>query len=384
MQDTTALEKIEAMDGRINIIQGGARAGKTSAMLIVLCDLSFIEIDNIITIASDSYPNLSHGAMRDWQKLLKVTKREFYFKVNQVNHCWTNIITGTIVEFLSCDSDDALGQGRDYLFVNEATRISWETFRQLALRTTKKIWLDFNPSHEFWAHTEIMQKRTDWQFIKLTYKDNEAIPPNTLAELLQNRGDGTSNWWRVYGLGEIGSLEGNIYQGWIVEAERPEGYVLKRYGVDFGYKDPTTVVAIYENEDGELYLEVKLNQSEIRVPDLIAQCQELEPALMVCDSARPEIIAEMQANGLRAISCNKTPGEKMNGKLYNIELVRRRKVHYLATDKGLEREYLTYAWRTKNGKPIEEPQDGNDHLMDAIAYGVRDLARKPIEYAGVR
>ena len=94
----------------------------------------------------------------------------------------------------------------------------------------------------------------------------------------------------------------------------------------------------------------------------------------------------MQANGLRAIACNKQPGEKMNGKLYNIELVKRRKVHYLSEDKALEREYLTYAWRKKKstGETMDEPEDGNDHAMDAIAYAIRDMERKPIEYGGVR
>lgn len=118
---------------------------------------------------------------------------------------------------------------------------------------------------------------------------------------------------------------------------------------------------------------------------MIDKLKKLPDALFVCDNARPEIIAEMQANGLRAIGSNKTAGEKMNGKRYNIELVMRRKIHYLRTDTELEREYLTYAWRKKRtGEIIDEPQDGNDHIMDALAYAVRDMERKPIQYAQMR
>ena len=385
-QDTTALEKIEAMPERIKVIQGGARAGKTIAILIVLCDLSFAEQDKIISIVTDSYPNLEKGAMRDWEKLLKATARDRYFKVNLSKHTWTNLCSGTVVEFFSCDSEDALGAARDYLFVNEASRINHQTYDQLALRTTGDIWLDYNPTHQFWAHTDLLKRPKGVSFLKLTYKDNEAIPPTVLEELLSHKGDGTSNWWRVYGEGEIGSLEGNVYEGWLPVEQVPDGYVLKRYGVDFGFtNDPTAVVAVYEGEDSSICLDLKLYETKLLTPALVERLKAMDDGLFVCDNARPEIIAELQANGVRAIGCNKTPGEKMNGKLYNIELVKRRKVTYVANP-DLEREYLTYAWRTKKstGETLDEPEDGNDHALDAIAYAVRDMERKPIEYGGIR
>lgn len=386
-QDTTALEKIEGMTERIKVIQGGARAGKTIAILIILCDLSFEVKDKIISIVTDSYPNLEKGAMRDWEKLLKATGRERYYKVNLAKHTWTNLCTNTVVEFFSCDSEDALGAGRDYLFINEASRINYKTYDQLALRTTGDIWIDYNPTHEFWVHTELLKRPKGVSFIKVTYLDNEAIPEPILEELLAHRGDGKNNWWRVYGLGEIGSLEGNVYEGWQPVEQIPEGYVLKRYGVDFGFSnDPTAVVAVYEGEDGSVCLDLKLYQTKMLTPELVENLKTMPEGLFVCDNARPEIIAELQRNGIRAIGCNKTPGEKMNGKLYNIELVKRRRVFYTASSTALEREYLTYAWRTKKstGERLDEPQDGNDHALDATSYAIRDMERKPIEYGGVR
>lgn len=385
-QDTTALEKIENMPERIKVIQGGARAGKTIAILIILCDLSFDVEDKIISIVTDSYPNLEKGAMRDWEKLIKATGRERYFKVNLSKHTWTNLCTGTVLEFFSCDSEDALGAARDYLFINEASRINKQTFDQLALRTTGDIWIDFNPTHEFWAHTDLLKRPKGVSFAKVTYQDNEAIPPAVLEELLSHRGDGTNNFWRVYGLGEIGSLEGNVYEGWTPAESVPEGFVLKRYGVDFGFSnDPTAVVAVYEAEDKSVCFELKLYETKLLTPALVECLKQMPDSLFVCDNARPEIIAELQVNGVRAIGCNKQPGEKMNGKLYNIELVKRRKVFYVQ-NKDLEREYLTYAWRKKKstGETLDEPEDGNDHALDAISYAIRDMERKPIEYGGVR
>lgn len=385
--DTESYFKIKEKEDRIVVVQGGTSAGKTYDICAILADLSFDVKNKVISITTDTFPNLSRGAMRDMKNFLIGQNWLYFFQENKSTHIYKNRITGTIIEFFSCDELGALGARRDYLFVNEANRISYETFTQLEVRTRERIWIDFNPVNRFWAHEQLVEnpaRQDEVGFLKLNYLDNkDALEPTIIKSIESRKGDGNNNWWRVYGLGEIGSLEGNIYEGWLPKTEKPEGFVLKRYGVDFGFSnDPTAVVAVYENEDGEIYLDTKLCETRLLTPQLIAKIKEYEPALFVCDNARPEIIAEMQANGIRAIGCNKTPGEKMNGKRYNIELVLRRKIYYNASNKELEQEYLTYAWRKKRtGEILDEPNDGNDHIMDAIAYAIRDMERKPIQYA---
>lgn len=384
LRETTALKKMRALDKRIAVVQGGTSAGKTFDQLLIELNEAIIQDGILTTILSDTMPNLRHGAMRDF---ITICKETHVWDVSQWNSTYSTLTlpNGSAIEFYSAETEDALGARRDRLFVNEANRISWDTFSQLEIRTKQKITIDFNPVNEFWAHTELL-KRPDVDFIKLNYLDNEALDPEIVKALEMRRGDGTSNWWRVYGLGEIGSLEGNVYSGWIAVDEIPESCVLKRYGVDFGFtNDPTAVIAVYEDENQGIWLKTILCDNKILTPDLIARLKELPDALFVCDNARPEIIAEMQASGLRAIGSNKTAGEKMNGKRYNIELVQRRTVHYLREDKQLEREFLTYAWRKKkSGEMLDEPVDGNDHIMDAIAYAVRDMHRQPVQYAGIR
>lgn len=383
LQETTALRKIRALKKRIRIVQGGTSAGKTYDILLDELNEAIMQDGILTTIMSDTMPNLRHGAMRDFLKICHETN---VWDVAEWNSTYSTLTlpNRSIIEFYSADSEDALGARRDRLFINEANRITKDAFDQLEVRTEQKITLDFNPVNQFWAHD--LLKRPDVDFVKLNYLDNEALSQNIVNALELRKGDGTSNWWRVYGLGEIGSLEGNVYEGWIPVDGIPQTAVLKRYGVDFGFSnDPTAVVAVYEDEDESLYLKTELCDIKILTPVLIDKLRKLPDALFVCDNARPEIIAEMQANGLRAIGSNKTAGEKMNGKRYNIELVMRRKIHYLRTDTELEREYLTYAWRKKRtGEIIDEPQDGNDHIMDALAYAVRDMERKPIQYAQMR
>lgn len=387
--DTESYFKIRECEKRIVVVQGGTSAGKTYDICAILADLSFDVKNKIISITTDTFPNLRRGAMRDMKNFLVSMNWLNLFDENKSTSSFKNRATGTIIEFFSCDEMGALGARRDYLFVNEANRINYETFTQLEVRTNERIFIDFNPVAKFWAHTELIEneaRKDEVDFLKLNYLDNkEALKPSIIRSIEARRGDGTNNWWRVYGLGEIGSLEGNIYQGWLPKEEKPEGFILKRYGVDFGFSnDPTAVIAVYENEDGEIYLETILCENRLLTPQLVERLKNLEPALFVCDNARPEIIAEMQANGIRAIGCNKTPGEKMNGKRYNIELVLRRKIYYRASDKELEQEYLSYAWRKKKtGEILDEPVDGNDHCMDAIAYAIRDMERKPIEYGRV-
>lgn len=363
------------------MVQGGTSAGKTIAILLDELNYAIEHPNTITSIITDTFPNLRIGAMRDFLDICNETGVIHKATWNKTDHT-LSLPNGSVVEFYSIDTLGALGARRDRLYVNEANRITWDTFSQLEIRTRGQITIDFNPVNEFWAHTELLP-RPDVDFIKLTYLDNEALDKATKDAIELRKGDGTSNWWRVYGLGEVGSLEGNIYSGWTPTESIPKGFVLKRYGVDFGFaNDPTAVVGVYEGPNEEIYLQLELYEAQLLTPKLVERLQGLPEALFVCDNARPEIIAEMVSNGLRAIGCDKTPGEKLNGKRYNIELVQRRKVLYRASDQELEREYLSYAWRKRrgDGKVLDEPQDGNDHAMDAIAYAVRDMNKQPLLY----
>lgn len=388
MQDTTAFEKIENMKARINIVQGGTSAGKTWDILGILNDIATLEPNSLISVVSDTMPNLKRGAIRDFKNILRETQRTPYWAENKSDHIYT-LTNGSVIEFFSTEDEGALGARRDYLFINEANRISFETFNQLEVRTKQRIYLDFNPSNEFWVHKELMKNRTDWEFLKVNYLDNESLDENIIKSIEQRKGDGSSNWWRVYGLGEIGSLEGNIYSGWTKVEEIPEGFVLKRYGTDFGYSDPTAIVAVYENDKGEILLDEVCYKTQLKPSDIVDVMKSLEPELFVCDNARPEIIRQAKESGVRAIPCDKSsksPDGKINNIMYGISLIQEKKVYYTGRSKNLEQEFLTYAWRKKKstGEVMDEPEDANNHAMDAIRYAVLDMSKPKIEYAGIR
>src|SRR4051812_578332 len=77
--------------------------------------------------------------------------------------------TGTILEFFSADSPDKVrGAGRDIPFIDECNNVP---YGQLALRTRKINYLDYNAIVEFYVHTELLH-RPDADYAQMTYKDN--------------------------------------------------------------------------------------------------------------------------------------------------------------------------------------------------------------------
>lgn len=383
---TTALNKLQPLFNngkRFLIVQGGMRAGKTYPILMLITSWCQQNPDQIATIASMSYPHLSRGAIRDFQNIMKAAEIWEPERWNQSSKIET-FSNGTIMEFISVDNMSAHGPARNLLFVNEANDMDRETFEQLAARTTGKIIIDYNPTHEFWAHTWLLKEHAgECDFIVLTYKDNEALAP-TIRQYIESKkpkpGEKPSNWWTVYGLGQIGTLEGNIYEGW--RKATPEDYKdakLIRYGLDFGFSnDETGMVAIYQTEDGRIIIEQKLYQTGLlgsQYGDKLRAINIDPSILIVADSARPEIIAEIKAQGFRIIGADKNAGSVLRG----IDRVKQHQIIY--DGKDLEREYLSYQWRTRrSGETLDEPQDGNDHLMDALRYAIDDMNRKRFDF----
>ncbi len=383
---TTALKKLKPLfisKKRFLIAQGGMRAGKTYPIMMLIISWCQTNANKVWSVAGISYPHLAKGAIRDFQTIMKNAGIWEPERWNGSSKQYT-FSNETILEFISVDTMDAHGPARDGLFVNEANDMSWETFDQLASRTGDKIVIDYNPTAEFWAHTKLLKEKPErCDFIILTYKDNEALNKN-IREYIEDHkpkdGEKPSNWWLVYGLGQIGSLEDNIYHGWrkATAQELQEPGKLVRYGLDFGYNDPTALVAIYERQDGLTMVRELLYESEMNSDQYPATLQALKidpSVLIVADSARPEIISAIAQAGYLIMGADKNAGSVLRG----IDRVQQRQVIY--EGKNLEREYFSYAWRkTRTGKVLEVPEDGNDHLLDATRYAVDNLEQPHFDF----
>ena len=359
-------------------------ASKTFSIMILLIGYAESYPNSLITVAGMTYNHLATGTMRDFKKIMQETNRWEDSNFNKSSKIY-NFNNGSQIEFLSTDNMTSRGPRRDVLFVNEANGINYETFDQLATRTRDFVILDYNPSAKFWAHEELVEgkQKDKTTFLTLTYLDNEALSKQERENIESRKpkpGEEPSNYWIVYGLGQIGSLEGNIYSGWQeVDRNYFQNGKLVRYGLDFGFSnDETAMVAIYELEDGKTGVEEVLYQKGILGSQYaeILMSHNIDPnVLIVADSARPEIIAEIKAKGYRIVGADKNPGSVKRG----IDRVSQRQIAYCGSN--LKREYLSYAWRKKrSGEILDEPQDGNDHALDATRYAIDDLSKKRIEF----
>ena len=368
---TTATKKIASLSKRIRAVPGGSSASKTISILIYLIARAQTDTKPTITsVVSESIPHLKRGAMRDFKNILK-TQNYWSDKNWNVQDSTYTFETGSIIEFFSTDNGDKLrGARRDRCFMNEANNCTFEAFEQLEVRTKEFIFLDWNPTNEFWYYTEVKTKRDDVEELTLTYLDNEALDPAIVASLEQRKN--RPSWWQVYGLGQLGEVEGRIYTGWQIIDKIPHEARLERYGLDFGYfPDPAAVVAVYYFNGGYI-LDQVVCQVEMSNREMANTLKNLPRAMIVADSAEPKSIAELKAFGLNVV-----PTEKGKDSLkYTIKAVQDQRISVTQQSVDLIKEYRNYLWDTdKDGKIIPgTPAGGNDHLLDASRYAINSLA----------
>lgn len=367
---TTATKKIASLKKKIRAVQGGTSASKTISILLYLIHRAQSDKEKTLTsIVSESVPHLKRGAMRDFKNIMQAHN---YWK----DHAWnaTDSIytfeTGSQIEFFSADQPDKLrGARRDRLFINEANNIPLDAFDQLEVRTKEFVFLDWNPTNEFWYYDVIHNKREDVDFIILTYKDNEALSKEIIDSIEQRKG--RAGWWKVYGEGQLGEVEGKIYTDWAIIDEIPHEARLERYGLDYGYtNDPTAIVAIYKYNGGYIWDEVTYQKglSNKQIADILNNQEK--KALVVADSAEPKSNDELKMYGIDIIPANKGQGSVNQG----IQVVQSQRISVTKRSVNIIKEYRNYLWETdKDGNVLNVPEAGWDHAMDAGRYAMETL-----------
>lgn len=360
---TTATRKIQALNKRLRIIQGGTSSSKTYSILINLIDMCQRDTKPTLTsIVSESFPHLKRGAIKDFTDILAGLNifKESSWNKSDFTYAFEN---GSKIEFFSADQPSKVrGPRRDRLFINEANNIPFETFEQLEVRTSEFVFLDYNPVGSFWVHEEIFDKRDDYEFIILTYKDNEALPENIVKsiESRMNR----HNWWKVYGLGQLGEIEGKIYTNWQIIDEIPHEARLERRGLDFGYTtDPSAIVDVYYINGGYIFDE-QLYQSGLSnrlIADHILTLERPE-TLVIADSAEPKSIDEIYSYGVNIRGAEKGKDSIRQG----IQFIQDVPISVTKRSVNLIKEYRNYVWATdKLGKTLSPniPEGGLDHCF---------------------
>jgi phage terminase large subunit len=369
LKKTTAQDKIAALRKRVRIVQGGSSSSKTFTIIPFLIDYANKNANKEISIVAESIPHLRRGAMRDFVKIMEWVGLMDYSAWNKstLTYYFPN---GSFIEFFSGDQPDKMrGARRDVLFVNEANNVAWETYYQLAIRTREFIYIDFNPTAEFWAHTEL-KGQTDVDFIILTYRDNEALEASIInefkkAEEKAKTSEYWANWVKVYVNGEIGSLQGVVFDNWKPCDAIPQQARLLGYGCDFGYSnDPSTLVAVYQLNN-EFYYDELIYQKGLLNSDLARLIKQHPTAMIYADSAEPKSIQELKNYGIRITATEKGADSIMHG----ISKMQQAPFYVTKRSLNLIKELRAYTWATdKTGATLNKPIDAFNHAIDAMRY----------------
>lgn len=364
---TTSINKILALKKRIKIIQGGTSAGKTFGILPILIDKCTKEKGLEVSVVAETIPHLRRGALKDFLKIMRWTNRYFDDRFNKTLLRY-DFANGSSIEFFSADDASKLrGARRDILYINECNNVTFEAYNELAIRTKREVYLDFNPANEFWVHKELKDE-PDTDFIILTYKDNEALDESIVSQIEKNRDKAAtssywSNWWRVYGLGEVGSLEGVVFNNWKEIDTIPDEAKLVGIGLDFGYtNDPTAAIGIY-NWNGKRIV----NEIVYRTGMVNSDIAKILPSGIViyADSSEPKSIEEIRRYGktIKGVTKGK---DSIN---YGIDVMQRQEYLVTKSSTNLIKELRSYCWDVdKQGVRMNKPIDHYNHAIDALRY----------------
>ncbi len=389
---TTAINKLLAMKARKRVVQGGTSAGKTFGIIpVAVIDYATKHPRHLITVVAESIPAVRNGAVKIFQDTMFDTNRwiEDHWRSNPMEYKFSN---GAIVQFTAFDSvgkAKAAGK-RDVLFLNEANHIDYEIADALITRSNT-IWIDFNPDRQFWVHDEILTE-ADSEFLLLTYKDNEACPPEILSELNiklgkaynNPSGDRTDpkniksdywhNWCKVYIDGEVGTLQGAIFQNWqigLFDESLPHVY-----GLDFGFSnDPDSLIKVAVDKKRKIIYasEVlyKTGNSTDQLIDILNNRLNPLKSVVVADSADPRTINDIRQRGLNIYPAKKGADSVRNG----IKRIQDYEIIVDANSLNLINELRNYIWHDKRS---QVPIDAYNHQIDPLRYAFDYLTQSAL------
>jgi phage terminase large subunit len=212
--------------------------------------------------------------------------------------------------------------------------------------------------------------------VHTTYLDNIDNLDDGFIDIAESlREKNPEKWEHIFGGQWLLKKDGLIYTRWEeIPAEQYPHHVDQWYGNDWGYGgDPDALIRMcYDALTQTVYLwEVVCTQllttDVARYVKQDAESIGYDPAncVVYCDPARPDNIALLRRSDISAVKAVN------RDKAGRISYLQGFKVKYVG--ESIRREVQTYSWQPHpqdTERFTDQPQDGNDHCMDAISYGV--------------
>ena len=366
IQATTVFQRNWEANNRYIVNIGGSRSTKTYSILQLLIVKAIESTEPlVISIVRKSLPSLRISVMRDFFDILKNLDLYNVESHNKTEN--TYLLNNTLVEFFSIDdAQKRRGSKRDILFINEANELTYEDFFQLNIRTTTQVYLDFNPSEQFW-YNDKLQSRDDVTIIHSTYKDNPYLNKEQVNEIerLQHT---DLQYYQIYALGQFAGGMDLVYQYIPIDDIPVDSAKLVGLGMDYGFtNDPTTLVEVWKDNDS-IYLNELLYERNLTNQDIADKLSEYgvdRYIEIIADSAEPKSIEEIRRMGFNIKPAQKGPDSVLNG----IDILKRKRIHVTKQSINLIKELNNYKWVTdKNGNKLNKPVDAFNHALDAVRY----------------
>lgn len=367
-------------DKRFRVHQGGTRSGKTYSVCQYLAYIITTETKPLtISIIRKTLPALKGSVYRDFIQILEQIGVYHLGTHNKADNTFR--YNKHLIEFLSVDEPQKIrGRKRNIAFLNEANELTLEDFRQINMRTTDYVIMDFNPSDPVhWIYEEIIP-REDCDTWITTYKDNKFLPAEIVFEIERMK-ERDPEYWRVYGEGQKALFsKRQIFSNWsfIPYADFPE-FDNPAIGLDFGFDVDPTAIVIGQKFGNRIYIHELMYEKQKTGKDIadFIKAKKLDQTLIYADGAWPSSVEDIKRQQCMIKKAEKPPGSVQAG----IQLLKEFDIYVSLESKNIFKEYNNYLWiENKDGTIINKPRDMHNHAMDAIRYLVYSEYGKRIDF----
>lgn len=361
------------------INSGSSRSSKTFSILQIFWILAWTNPRTKLAVFRNTKKDCKDTILQDMLKYYPTLDNYDAIKFNKTESVFT-FPNGSTINIEGTDDELKVhGYHSDYLWFNEFYKMPKETFDQLDMRCSVAVFMDYNPVGKLWS--DDLVKQDNAILIHSTFKDNPFCPLEQKKKILSyepteyniQQNTASDYMWNVYGLGLKAEKPNRIFKNWktITDKEFDSLPYSLYYGMDFGLSAPSTVVAMKFDGDSSFFFKELLykpmNQMSGTLSDELHNLGIDKRLELICDSSNEINKTEGQKlrnSGYNVIFALKGKGSVISG----IELLQKKNVYYTISSTNIEQEYENHSWRVVQGVQLDEPEQGNDHALDAMKY----------------
>lgn len=373
-------KKAKKSKNRYRVLYGGAGSGKSHfvGQEVLLNMMSSKEYSYLVVRKTGK--SIRNSVFRLLSEMIRDYELTSYFNINKTDMAIT-CVTGSSLITSGLDDVEKLKSVANInrIWVEEASEITEKDFNQLDLRLRGQskvgyqLTLTFNPISELhWLKKSFFDVGRNGAFVlKTTFKDNNFLDARYI-QTLNDLKEQDYQYYRIYALGEWGSLGNVIYSNW----EKQDLSVAKDTfdnlynGIDWGFgDDPTAFVRVnYDKTRKVIYVLDEFTKRGQFIDDIAETLHKrIGNELITCDSSEPRSVADLRRNGIKALAAKKGAGSIEHG----IKWLQGHKIIVDVKCTEMIKELSTYKWKEdKDGNVIPKPVDKDNHLLDSLRYAL--------------